>query len=67
MSAGRNRQWRLMRRPMGMVQASDFELAEEAIAALEDGQILFRNVYLSIDPTQRLWAREEAGAAQSAE
>jgi hypothetical protein len=60
MSAGRNRQWRLMRRPMGMVQTSDFELAEEAIAALEDGQILVRNVYLSIDPTQRLWAREEA-------
>lgn len=60
MSAARNRQWRLLRRPVGMVQPSDFEFTDSAIPALQDGQILVRNVYLSIDPTQRLWAREEA-------
>ncbi len=60
MSAARNRQWRLRRRPAGVVQPSDFELADGAVPTLQDGQILVRNVYLSIDPTQRLWAREEA-------
>ena len=54
MSAARNRQWRLRRRPARVVQ-SDFELADGAVPTLQDGQILVRNVYLSIDPTQRLW------------
>jgi NADPH-dependent curcumin reductase CurA len=56
----RNREWRLKRRPVGMVQPSDFALTDGPIPDLDDGQILVRNVYLSIDPTQRIWAGEEA-------
>ncbi|MBM3132472.1 MAG: NADP-dependent oxidoreductase, partial [Chloroflexi bacterium] len=50
-----NRKWRLAARPAGKVKASDFEWREEPIPALAEGQILIRNVYLSIDPTYRLW------------
>ena len=50
-----NRQWRLARRPRGMVQESDFTWAEEPIPEIAEGQFLVRNVYLSIDPTQRSW------------
>jgi hypothetical protein len=60
MGPARNRQWRLRRRPVDLVQPADFELREQPIAALQDGQVLVRNVYLSIDPTQRIWTREEA-------
>jgi NADPH-dependent curcumin reductase CurA len=50
-----NRQWRLARRPRGMVEASDFTWGEEPIPAVGEGQVLVRNLYLSMDPTQRGW------------
>jgi NADPH-dependent curcumin reductase CurA len=33
-----NRQWLLARRPIGMVSPSDFELKQEPIPELADGQ-----------------------------
>lgn len=50
-----NRQWRLARRPRGLVQDTDFTWAEEPVPAVGQGQMLVRNVSLSIDPTQRGW------------
>ena len=51
-----NRQWRLAQRPSGLVDEACFRLVEEpAPEALEDGQILVRNLMLSLDPTQRGW------------
>jgi NADPH-dependent curcumin reductase len=50
-----NRQWRLARRPQGMVGAADFSWSEEPVPELEDGQVLIRNIYLSCDPAQRGW------------
>jgi NADPH-dependent curcumin reductase CurA len=50
-----NRQWRLARRPQGMVQPTDFSWTEEPVPAVGEGQILVRNLYLSVDPTQRGW------------
>ena len=50
-----NRQWRLARRPRGMVEVTDFTWAEQPVPALADGQFLVRNLYLSMDPTQRGW------------
>jgi len=50
-----NRQWRLARRPRGLVQETDFSWADEAVPAVGEGQLLVRNVCLSIDPTQRGW------------
>ncbi len=55
-----NQQWRLKERPDGMFKESDFEWREEAVPELEDGQILLRVVYLSLDPTQRVWAKADS-------
>lgn len=55
MSARMNAQWRLAARPQGEIKDSDFSWHEEAVPALEDGQVLVRSVYLSIDPTNRIW------------
>jgi hypothetical protein len=47
-----NRQLRLAQRPTGMVDDATFDLVEEPIPELADGEYLVRHVYLSIDPTQ---------------
>lgn len=57
---GTNRQLRLAHRPDAMIDASTFELVEESLPMLADGEYLVRNVFLSVDPTQRVWIREEA-------
>src|SRR5690242_8713940 len=50
-----NQQWLLRSRPQGRVKQSDFEWAESVTPELADGQILVRIVYLSLDPTNRVW------------
>jgi hypothetical protein len=50
-----NRQWRLARRPVGDIQEGDLELVTAPVPALDEGQVLVRNVYLSLDPTNRIW------------
>ena len=51
----KNRQWLLAKRPSGLVSEGDFRFVETAAPALEDGEALIRNLYLSCDPTQRGW------------
>jgi NADPH-dependent curcumin reductase len=53
-----NRQWRLVSRPVGSIAESDFEWTQEPVPMLEEGQILVRNIYLSLDPTNRGWLNE---------
>jgi NADPH-dependent curcumin reductase CurA len=53
-----NRQWRLAARPEGLIKDSDFEWVEEPVRALADGEVLVRNIYLSLDPANRGWIRE---------
>ena len=53
-----NRQWRLAARPEGLIRDSDFEWVEEPVRALADGEVLVRNIYLSLDPANRGWIRE---------
>jgi len=50
-----NRKWVLVSRPEGMPGRENFELREEAVPAIRDGQFLVRNLYLSCDPAQRAW------------
>jgi NADPH-dependent curcumin reductase CurA len=51
-----NRKWVLAERPKGMIDASSFRWVEEPAPTLEaDGEVLVRNLYLSMDPTQRGW------------
>ena len=53
-----NRQWRLVSRPVGLIAESNFEWMQEPIPTLGEGQILIRNIYLSLDPTNRGWLGE---------
>jgi NADPH2:quinone reductase len=50
-----NRAYRLRRRPVGGPVGGDLELVSEELAPLRDGEALVRTLYLSLDPTNRLW------------
>ena len=58
MTARVNRQWRLVRRPIGMVAPSDFEYREEPVPALSDGGVLVRTLYVSFDPAMRAFLHD---------
>ena len=53
-----NRQLRLKTRPEGLVQRDNFDLVEEAVPELKEGEVLVRTLYLSMDPTNRVWMRD---------
>ena len=53
MTERKSREIRLKKRPEGMPQPGDFELAETAVAAPKAGEILVRNIYMSVDPYMR--------------
>ena len=54
-----NRMLKLKTRPMmGEVSSDNFELVEEEVRDIEDGEILVKNLYLSFDPTQRGWLKD---------
>jgi NADPH-dependent curcumin reductase CurA len=59
MATAVNRRIRLRSRPEGRIDDSTFELVEEAVPEPGAGQALVRNLYLSVDPTNRVWIREE--------
>jgi len=58
MPARTNRQWRIAARPEGAIRSTDFAWSEEPLPPLAEGQVLVRNVYLSLDPTNRVWMNE---------
>ena len=51
-----NHQWRLVSRPAGSLQPSDFQWASSPLPDLGEGQLLIRVLHLSLDPTNRMWA-----------
>ena len=51
MTERKNRQWRLAARPQGLVKDTDFTLTEADVPEPGPGQILVRNLLLSLDPT----------------
>ncbi len=53
-----NRQLCLKTRPEGLVQRDNFDLIEQAVPELDEGEVLVRVLYLSMDPTQRVWMRD---------
>ncbi len=53
------RHWVLKRRPSGDIQPGDLELIETPIRDLADGEVLIRTVYLSLDPTNRIWMSDQ--------
>ncbi len=56
-----NKKWILKKRPIGLVDESNFDFIEEELPAVKDGEILIQNEYLSVDPTQRMWLADMPG------
>lgn len=51
----RNKQWVLSKRPDGEADGENLQLVESDIRSLKLGEVLIRNIYLSLDPTNRIW------------
>jgi NADPH-dependent curcumin reductase CurA len=60
MATKNNRQWRLVGGPVGLIKGSDFKLTEEPVSDPREGQVLVRNLYLSLDPANRGWASRDS-------
>src|SRR6478609_7089146 len=59
-----NRQVRLKSRPSGIPQAEHFEIVEEPVPDPSDGQVVVRNIYLSVDPAMRGWVSAVANYSE---
>jgi hypothetical protein len=53
-----NRQVRLAARPAGLPKPSDWDHTQERVGEPEDGEVLVRVKYLSLDPAMRGWMNE---------
>ena len=58
MSTHSNAAWHLVSRPAGEPAASNFEWRETTLPELAEGQVRVRNIWLSIDPTNRIWMND---------
>jgi NADPH-dependent curcumin reductase len=59
MKPSENQQMRLVERPVGVPQPRHFALVTEPVPRIDDGRMLVRNHYLSVDLAQRGWANDE--------
>ncbi|ANJ07324.1 NADP-dependent oxidoreductase [Streptomyces parvulus] len=48
-----NREWHLVTRPVGWPKPEDFALVEAEVPTPREGQVLVRNLYVSVDPYMR--------------
>eukprot|EP00898_Chlorokybus_atmophyticus_P000388 jgi/Chlat1/134/Chrsp1S03223 len=57
----KSRAWKLVKRPKGEVDPDCLKLVEEEIDPnqIPDGDVLIRTVYLSLDPTNRIWMSDK--------
>ena len=53
------KRWVLRHRPVGEILPGDLELVEEPIRELVGGEVLVRTLYLSLDPTNRIWMSDQ--------
>lgn len=51
----RDQRWVLKRRPQGSLSHEDLALPGRGSSGSTNREVLWRNLYLSIDPTQRIW------------
>jgi NADPH-dependent curcumin reductase CurA len=58
MTARTNRQWRLARRPVGMVTPDDFVSAEQPLSPPGENEVLVRTLYVSFDPAMRAFLHD---------
>ena len=53
-----NRRFLLRQRPEGRITTDTFELVEEPVPEIQDGEALVRTQWISLDPTNRAWISE---------
>jgi NADPH-dependent curcumin reductase CurA len=53
-----SRAFRLRRRPVDSLETVDFELIEEPLPEVRDGQALVQTLWLSIDPSNWIWTSD---------
>jgi len=56
-----NRRFALRERPQGRIDSETFELVEEELPELGDGEALVRTEWISLDPTNRTWIDDMPG------
>ena len=56
--ADRNRRFLLRERPTGRIGPDTFELSEEPVPDINDGEALVRVDWISLDPTNRAWIND---------
>ncbi|WP_291076917.1 NADP-dependent oxidoreductase [Hyphomonas sp.] len=56
-----NKSWILRQRPVGDLKEGDLELVESPLEPLKDGEVRTRLIYLSLDPTNRIWMSDVDG------
>ncbi|MGH3439371.1 MAG: NADP-dependent oxidoreductase, partial [Sciscionella sp.] len=54
----RNRRFLLRERPTERIGPDTFELSEEAVPEIRDGEALVRVDWISLDPTNRAWIND---------
>ena len=59
-----NRQVQLLSRPNGIPQAENFQVVDAPMPELRDGQVLVRNIYLSVEPAMRGWVSAAANYSE---
>jgi NADPH-dependent curcumin reductase CurA len=59
-----NKQWLLASRPAAEATTGNFRLVETALPALQDGQVLVRHHFLSLDPYMRMRMNDAKSYAQ---
>ncbi|MCZ0952212.1 MAG: NADP-dependent oxidoreductase [Rhodospirillaceae bacterium] len=62
-----NRQVTLKSRPSGIPQVENFEIVETPVPVPSSGQILVRNIYLSVEPAMRGWVSSTANYTKPVE
>jgi len=60
MTERKNRQWILTARPAGKLTGNEFRWNEVPVPQPFDGQVLVRNLWLSVDPAQRIWMARDS-------
>lgn len=56
-----NRRFALRQRPEGRIDGETFELVEEDLPGIGDGEALVRTEWISLDPTNRGWINDQPG------
>ncbi len=54
----RNRRFVLRERPGGRIGPGTFELADEPVPDIAEGEALVRTLWISLDPANRGWIRD---------